>query len=331
MSSSLRPRVGPVLRWTGLQDVPPDFGPSVVTLGNFDGVHRGHRALIRTVVAAARSRGARAVAVTFDPPPLAVLHPERAPEQIAGLEHRLDLLAGTGLDAVLVLEFTHALAAQTPEEFVTGVFVEALGAEGVVLGSDSRFGVHNSGTIETMREIGARHGFTVIEQTPVGEGSAGDRRWSSTHVRRLLQDGAVALAADILGRPHRVTGEVVHGHHRGRELGFPTANLGRDSAGLVPADGVYAGWLDRLDLPPGDEERRLPAAVSVGTNPTFDDVPVRTVEAHVLDRLDLDLYHEHVAVDFVERLRGNTRFESIEDLLEQMGRDVDVSRSILGG
>lgn len=330
MSSSPRPRVGPVLRWTGLSDVPADVGPSVVTLGNFDGVHRGHQALVGTVVRAARARSLRAVAVTFDPPPLAVLHPERAPEQIAGLEHRLDLLAATGLDAILVLEFTRELAAQTPEEFVTSVFVHALGAEVVVLGTDSRFGVRNSGTIETMRDLGAAHGFTVIEQTAVGESSAGDRSWSSTHVRRLLEAGAVDQAADILGRPHRVTGEVVHGHHRGRELGFPTANLARDSQGLVPADGVYAGWLDRLDLPPGDEERRLPAAVSVGTNPTFDDVPIRTVEAHVLDRLDLDLYHEHVAVDFVERLRGNTRFDSVEDLLAQMGRDVDVSRSILG-
>ncbi len=331
MSSSPPLRVDPVLRWTDLQEIPSGYGPSVVTLGNFDGVHRGHRALLGTVVREAALRHARAVAVTFDPPPLAVLHPDRAPVQIAGLGHRLELMAGTGLDAVLVLEFTHELAAQTPEEFVRTVFVDTLGATAVVLGSDSRFGVRNSGTIDTMRELGATHDFAVVELHAVGETTAGQRNWSSTHLRRLLADGEVAGAAEILGRPHRVTGEVVHGHHRGRELGFPTANLGGVLTGLVPADGVYAGWLERLDLPPGDPERRLPAAISVGTNPTFDDVPVRTVEAHVLDRSDLDLYHEQVGVDFVAHLRGNVRFDSIEELLTQIGQDVDVSRSLLFG
>lgn len=331
MSSSPRTRVGPVLRWTDLAEIPSGYGPSVVTLGNFDGVHRGHRALLGTVGHEAAARGAHAVAVTFDPPPLVVLHPDRAPVQIAGLEHRLDLMASTGVDAVLVLTFTHELAAMTPEEFVEAVFVQALGASAVVLGSDSRFGVNNSGNIDTMRELGQRHGFDVVELAPVGETTAGARNWSSTHLRRLLAEGLVAPAADILGRPHRVTGEVVHGHHRGRELGFPTANLGGHTEGLVPADGVYAGWLERLDLPAGDPERRLPAAISVGTNPTFDDVPIRIVEAHVLDRTDLDLYHEHVGVDFVERLRGNVKFASIEELLTQIGHDVDVSRSILFG
>ncbi len=331
MPSSRPLRVEPVLRWNDLPEIPSGFGPSVVTLGNFDGVHRGHRALLGTVVREAEARSARAVAVTFDPPPLAVLHPERAPQQISGLAQRLDLLAGTGVDAVLIMEFTHALAAMTPEEFVRKVFVEALGACGVVLGSDSRFGVHNSGTIDTMRELGRRYGFDVVERTPVGETTAGARTWSSTHVRRLLADGQVDTAADILGRPHRVTGEVVHGHHRGRELGFPTANLGPTMTGLVPADGVYAGWLERLDVPAGSPDQRLPAAISVGTNPTFDDVVRRTVEAHVLDRTDLDLYHEQVAVDFAERLRGNTRFATIDELLTRIGQDVDVSRSILLG
>ncbi|NLG22688.1 MAG: bifunctional riboflavin kinase/FAD synthetase [Actinomycetales bacterium] len=331
MSSSRHLRVGSVLRWNALGEIPSGFGPSVVTLGNFDGVHRGHRALLGTVVRAARDRNASAVAVTFDPPPLAVLHPDRAPVQLAGLEHRIELMAGTGLDGILVLEFTRELAAMTPEEFVREVFVEALGSCAVVLGSDSRFGVNNSGNIDTMRELGERYGFEVVELAPVGETTAGARNWSSTHLRLLLAEGRVADAADILGRPHRVSGEVVHGHHRGRELGFPTANLEPDMTGLVPADGVYAGWLERLDLPAGDPERRLPAAISVGTNPTFDDVPVRVVEGHVLDRLDLDLYHEHVGVDFVQHLRGNVRFDSIEEMLTQIGRDVDVSRSILLG
>lgn len=331
MSSSPPPRMNPVLRWSDLQEIPSGFGPSVVTLGNFDGVHRGHRELLGTVVREAHARAARAVAVTFDPPPLAVLHPERAPEQIAGVQHRLDLMAGTGLDAILVLTFTHELAAMTPHEFVREVFVDALGATAVVLGTDSRFGVRNSGNIDTMREIGVTDGFEVVELAAVGETTDGARNWSSTHVRTLLGEGQVDLAADILGRPHRVTGEVVHGKRRGRAMGFPTANLGGTVEGLIPADGVYSGWLERFDLPLNDPERRLPAAISVGTNPTFDDVPVRIVEAHVLDRLDLDLYHEQVGVDFVERLRGNVRFESVDELLTQMGNDVHASRSILLG
>lgn len=322
-------------RWTTLEAIPADFGPSVVTLGNFDGVHRGHRAVLDSLVHRAHVIGARAAAVTFDPHPLAVLHPERAPEQITGLSHRLELLAGTGLDATLVLEFTREFARLTPEDFVRTVFVHALGAVAVAVGSDTRFGVRNSGDIATMRELGERYSFEVITLTTVGEGvpdahaGTGMRAWSSTRLRQVLREGDVAAAADILGRPHRVTGEVVHGRHRGRELGYPTANLGQDSEGMVPCDGVYAGWLERLDLPPEHPERRMPAAISVGTNPTFDDVPDRTVEAHVLDRTDLELYHEQVAVDFVARLRGNERFDSIDALLVQMARDVAVSRSLL--
>ncbi len=326
-----------MLRWTSLEDVPPGYGPSVATLGNFDGVHRGHRAVLDQVHRLAAARGALAVAVTFDPHPVAVLHPERAPEQVIGLEHRLALMAEAGLDATLVLPFTHELAQQTPEEFVRSVFVDALGAVAVAVGVDTRFGVHNSGDIGTMRDLGERFGFAVHALEPVGDrGDRSDeesgrqpRTWSSTRLREALRTGEVATVSDILGRPHRVTGIVVHGHHRGRALGFPTANLSQDSEGMVPGDGVYAGWLERPELPVQHVDRRMPAAISVGTNPTFDDVPVRTVEAHVLDRTDLDLYGERVHVDFVARLRGNIRYESIEDLLEQMHRDVDASRSLL--
>lgn len=322
-----------MLRWTGTDDVPPGFGPSVVTLGNFDGVHRGHRAVLDTVVRDARRRSAAAVAVTFEPHPVAVLHPERAPARIVGPAHRLELLAATGLDATLVLDFTPELAQQTPEEFVRSVFVEALRATAVAVGTDTRFGVRNSGDLSTMQELGGRFGFEVLVLRPVGgtgERDAGLRRWSSTRVRALLAEGDVRGAAEVLGRPHRVSGTVVHGHHRGRELGFPTANLGPDSEGLVPGDGVYAGWLERPEVAGNHPDRRMPAAISVGTNPTFDDVPVRTVEAHVLDRDDLDLYGELVHVDLVDRLRGNTWFASVEELLAQMARDVAVSRSLLG-
>ncbi|MGI8948938.1 MAG: bifunctional riboflavin kinase/FAD synthetase [Ornithinimicrobium sp.] len=318
-------------RWRSLEQIPEQLGRSVVTLGNFDGVHRGHRAVLDQVVHLAAARSASSVAVTFDPHPVAVLHPDRAPTELTGMQHRLDLLERTGLDATLMLEFTHDFAALTPQEFVEQVFVDALHACAVVVGEDTRFGVRNSGDIATMRALGERHGFEVHTQAPVGEQVDGARAWSSTRLRSALRVGDVATAAEVLGRLHRVEGTVVHGHHRGRDLGYPTANLGPDSTGMVPDDGVYAGWLERPELPADHFDRRLPAAISVGTNPTFDDVLVRTVEAYVLDRTDLDLYDERVAVDFVARLRGNLRFESVPALLVQMERDCAATRSMLLG
>jgi len=316
--------VSTVLRWTDLSQIPQGFGPSVVTLGNFDGVHRGHRAVLSAVVEQARARDAHAVAVTFDPHPVAVLHPEKAPQTITPLPLRLELLAATGLDGVLVMEFTRELAAWTPEHFVEEVFVRALGASAVVVGEDTRFGVRNSGDVSTLRELGEKHGFDVVVLKDLG----GDTRWSSSAARRLVIAGDVSGAAEILGRPHRVSGTVVHGDHRGRELGYPTANLSQDASGLVPADGVYAGWLLRTDLPEADQDRTLPAAISIGTNPTFDGHQ-RRVEAYALDRTDLELYGENVSVELVERLRPTEKFDSVEALLEQMERDVDQCRSVL--
>lgn len=318
-------------RWTSLADVPADLGPTVATLGNFDGVHRGHRAVLDTVTGLARERGLASVAVTFDPHPVAVLHPERAPEAIAGLEHRLDLLEEAGLDGVVVVEFTADYARLTPEDFVRQTFVEGLRSQVVVIGHDSRFGLHNSGDEQTMRELGERYGFDVVVQGTVGQLDQGLRTWSSTALRQALGEGDIETATEILHRYHRVAGEVVHGHHRGRELGYPTANLAHESEGLVPADGVYAGWLERPSLPRDHRDRRLPAAVSVGTNPTFDDVVRRTVEAYVLDRTDLDLYGETVWVEFVRRLRANERFDSVEALMDQMAADVDRARTLLVG
>ena len=313
-----------MLRWTDLTQIPEGFGPSVVTLGNFDGVHRGHRAVLGAVIEQARERGALAVAVTFEPHPVAVLRPDKAPQTITPLELRLDLLEGTGLDAVLVQEFTTELAGWTPERYVEEVFVKALGATAVVVGEDTRFGVRNSGDVTTLRELGAQHGFDVVVLADLG----GERRWSSSQVRELVSAGDVAAAAEILGRPHRVAGTVVHGDHRGRELGYPTANLSQEMGGLVPGDGVYAGWLLRLDRGEEDADRVMPAAVSIGTNPTFDGHQ-RRVEAYVLDRTDLDLYGEHVAVELVERLRPTERFDSVEALLEQMALDVQQCRTVL--
>lgn len=317
-----------MLRLTDYSQVPHDFGPTVATLGNFDGVHGGHTHVLRQVVAEAERRGARSVAVTFDPHPLEVLHPERAPAQITALEDRLELMEGVGLDATLVLSFDLDLAAQTPEQFVRECFVEALGVCAVIVGADTRFGVKNSGDITTLRELGDELGFDVLTLEDVGSDGAGGPRWSSTAVRGLLHEGRVEEAAEILGRAHRVRGKVVHGLQRGRELGFPTANLAQDARGMIPADGVYAGWLVRHGLEHQHRERRMPAAVSVGTNPTFDN-PVRTVEAYVLDRTDLDLYDEQVSVEFVHRLRGNDWFDSVEALIEQMHRDVAQARAIL--
>jgi riboflavin kinase / FMN adenylyltransferase len=313
-----------VLRWTDLSQIPDGYGPSVVTLGNFDGVHKGHRAVLSTVVEQAAARGARSVAVTFDPHPLALLHPERALQMIASTDQRLELLSAAGLDAVLVMEFTHELARWTPERFVVDVFVKALGASLVVVGEDTRFGVRNSGDVGTLRQLGAEHGFEVLTLADIGNGG----RWSSSRVRELVTKGDVRGVQEILGRPHRMAGEVVHGDHRGRELGYPTANLSQLATGLIPADGVYAGSLIRPTLPDNDPDHKLPAAISIGTNPTFGGTH-RRVEAYVLDRTDLDLYGEIVVVEFVERLRPTEKFDSVEALLVQMADDVERCRAVL--
>lgn len=326
--------------WRELADVPADFGPAVVTIGNFDGVHRGHAEVLHRMCADARAAGMRAVAVTFTPHPQQVHRPEAAPPLLTGDEDRLELLADTGLDAVLLLRYTLGFARQTPQEFVRRYLVEGLRARVVVVGRDVRFGWGNVGDLETMRALGREHGFTVEvieDRTGAGEDRTGvgrPRRWSSTWVRELLADGDVAAAARVLGRPHRLRGTVVHGDARGRELGFPTANLGPDTVGMVPADGVYAGWLRRAraadGTPVGAEEPDtvLPAAVSIGTNPTFDGVQ-RRVEAYVLDRTDLDLYGQQVVLELVERLRPTLRFDSVDELLDRMRQDVERTREIL--
>ncbi|WP_407318285.1 bifunctional riboflavin kinase/FAD synthetase [Isoptericola halotolerans] len=320
--------------FTDLEQVPDGFGPSAVTIGNFDGVHRGHQAVLGRLVRLARADALAAVAVTFDPHPAVVHRPESAPEQLTGPADRLDLMAATGLDAVLVIPYSLEFARQSPEEFVTRYLTQALGARSVVVGHDVRFGRDNSGTLATMVRLGGEHGFEVVAIDDVGEClavSAGARqRWSSSAARALLAEGDVAQAADVLGRTHRVRGTVVHGDARGRELGFPTANLG-GIAGMVPADGVYAGWLRRPALAarePGHPDLRLPAAISIGTNPTFDGV-ARRVEAYVLDRTDLDLYDEEVVLELVEHLRPTLRFDGIDPLVRQMRDDVDRTRAIL--
>lgn len=304
-------------------EVPDDFGPSVVAIGKFDGVHTGHRAVIARLLEDAAAVGARAVAVTFDRNPLAVLRPDRCPENVVSTERKLELLGELELDAALVLRFDEELAGLDAVDFVRQILVDALKVETILVGRDFRFGRGGTGNPDLLRELGPEFGFTVdVIEDVFLPGS--DRRVSSSWIRELLADGAVEQAAGLLGRAPDVRGEVVHGLKRGRELGFPTANLSDIVDALVPADGIYAGWL--VDH---DTGIRHPAAVSVGTNPTFDDVLRRQVEAHVLDETTLDLYGHDVTVEFTHRLRGMVAFEGIETLKQQIGADVDAARELL--
>ncbi|ROR74029.1 bifunctional riboflavin kinase/FAD synthetase [Bogoriella caseilytica] len=317
--------------WHSVDEVPADFGATVVVLGVFDGVHRGHQQVLSAAVAHAEAHGLRSVAITFDPHPATVHRPELDFTLIASLTDRLERLEATGLNGVLVIPYSLEFARATPEEFVGRYMVELLHARQVVVGEDVRFGRDNAGDQRTMVALGREFGFDVEVIADLTCPETG-RRWSSTWVRECLADGDVAEAAHVLGRPHRVRGEVVHGAKRGRDLGYPTANLRADDLGVVPADGVYAGWLIRPEHPPAAGVRkRLPAAVSVGTNPTFTTggEPERTVEAYVLGRTDLDLYGEEVVVELVERLRGQVAFDGIPALLEQMARDVERVAQIL--
>lgn len=304
-------------------EVPAGFGPSVVAVGKFDGVHAGHRSLLERAMADAKQVGAKVVAVTFDRNPLATLRPDICPDEIVSLEQKIALLAETGIDAALVLRFDKELAAMPADEFVEHILVGDLGTQTVLLGRDFRFGARGAGDATLMRTLGDKFGFTVdvIDDVLSAED---DRRISSTWIRELLDTGDVAGAAELLGRSHVVEGEVVHGLKRGRELGFPTANLSPQAQGDVPEDGVYAGWLTTAD------GTRFPAAISVGINPTFDDVEMRQVEAYVLDETNLDLYGQHVSVEFVDRIRGMVAFQGIPALIEQMTDDVRRTRVILG-
>jgi riboflavin kinase/FMN adenylyltransferase len=319
-----------VRRWYGLDDVPADWGRSVVTIGVFDGVHRGHQTIVGRAAELARRLGLPVVVITFDPHPDEVVRPGSHPPLLSSPKRRTELLAGLGVDAVMVLPFTLELSRMSPDDFVQSVLVERLHAARVVVGENFRFGHKARGDVALLAELGDKYDFTA-EGVPL---VANDQTISSTVIRELLAAGDVEGAGAALGRPHRVEGVVVRGHQRGRALGFPTANLETLPYTAIPGDGVYAGWLECFPVNRGADtgagsasETRWPAAISIGTNPTFDGVE-RSVEAYALDRDDLDLYGEHVAVDFAVRIRDHLKFDSIEALVAEMRRDVDRARQI---
>lgn len=309
--------------WTVPSAVPPGQ-TAVVTIGNFDGMHRGHTRVLKACVERARKRGIDAVAVTFDPHPRTVHRPELELELIMPLADRLDAIAVTGVDAALVLEYNSDLYSLTPEAFVQIYIVDLLGSEEVVVGEDFRFGAKNAGDIETLRTLGRQHGFGVVVVSDVQDESG--TRWSSSWARACLERGDVETAAKVLGRRARLTGVVEHGLKRGRELGFPTANVRVPDGVMIPADGVYAGWLVRER---SGGQAFLPAAISIGNNPQFS-ANERSVEAHVLGRTDLDLYGEEVTIVFEKRLREMSKFNGVEELLAQMDKDLLETAAFLG-
>ena len=307
--------------WRDVDDVPADLGRTVVSIGNFDGVHLGHAHVLREARTSAERLGIdTVVAVTFDPHPMAVLRPEHAPPTLTSIHTRARLLEDAGVDAILVIGFNREIASWSPQEFIDRVLVDTLHARAVVVGSNFRFGAKAAGEVATLVDAGAARDFETVGVPLDG----GPQVWSSTYVRQCLATGDVAGAAEALGRPFTVRGTVVEGDKRGREMGYPTANVPIPPVDAAPADGVYAGRLTRLDT-----GETYPAAISVGTNPTFDGERDRRVESYVLDRDDLELYGVEVEVAFVDRLRGMVKFEGMEALIETMHDDVRRARDLL--
>jgi riboflavin kinase/FMN adenylyltransferase len=306
-----------------LAAVPAGFGPSAVTIGKFDGVHTGHRAVLARLRDAASAAGLTSTVVTFDRHPLSLLAPAFCPSSLVSNAQKAELLAESGVDATLMLEFDQGLADLEPREFVERVLVDALDTRLVLAGGDFRFGRKGAGDISVLRELGAEHGFELVRIDDVREGSGpGERRASSTWVREALEAGDVEVAARVLGRSPAVRSVVVEGERRGRELGFPTANLDPERLeGFLPADGVYAAWATVDGV-------RHPSAVSIGNNPTFDGVPQHQAEAHLLD-VDLDLYGRTIELEFVARIRGMERFDGLDPLIAAIRADAAAARRIL--
>jgi riboflavin kinase/FMN adenylyltransferase len=291
---------------------------SVVVIGNFDGVHRGHVSLLR--LAKSSEPAARLVAVTFWPHPMSVVRPDQAPALLCSLARRRELLTAAGVDEVVVVDFTAEVAGWSPEEFVDRV-LRPLDPVRIVVGQNFRFGFRAAGDPDLLAKLGA--GDFVVDAVPLF--SDGAQPSSSTLIRHAVDEGDFGRVRELSDQVFRMTGVVVRGDQRGRPMGFPTANIVPVPGLAVPADGVYAGWLTRLDAA---DAPRWPAAISVGTNPTFDGIQ-RRVEAYVLDRDDLELYGVEVAIDFYARLRGQVKYRGMDALIEQMHADVEHVRHIL--
>ena len=328
-------------RWRGLEATPGDLGRTVVTVGMYDGVHRGHQKLIGTAVARARAMRRPCLLLTFDPHPAEVVRPGSHPAILTAMDRKAELVAALGVDAMCVLPFTPEFSRLSPETFTHTVLVEHLHAAQVVIGQNFTYGHKAGGNVDSLVAEGRRFGFAV-EGVPlanvgardggVGGGSEGageeDVTISSTYIRACVAAGDLGPAARALGRPHRVDGIVVRGDRRGRDLGYPTANVESPPFSAIPADGVYAGHLVTRDPRSGASRQRFPAAISVGTNPTFQGSR-RTVEAYVLD-FDGDLYGEHVGVEFAQRLRPMAAFPDVAALVEAIAKDVADTRAVLG-
>ena len=296
----------------------PERG-AVVTIGAYDGVHLGHRALIAEVRQRAERLDCATAVVTFDRHPAMVVRPDSAPKLLTDLDQKLELLAETGVDYTLVVHFDETRSHESAEDFVHEVLVGCLNAKAVVVGHDFHFGHGRRGNVALLTQMGGELGFDVLGLRLVG----GEVPYSSTRIRALLADGDVETATTLLGRPHEVRGTVQRGDARGRTLGFPTANIEVPGEVLLPADGIYAGWYRRPD------GTRHMAALSLGRRPTFyEHADSSLLEAYVLD-FEGDLYGERAAVEFVARLRGEERFDSVEALVAQMGADVEATRSTL--
>ncbi len=304
-------------RWRGYESAPSGWGRSVVTIGVFDGVHRGHQEIIGHTVKTARDLGLTSVVVTFDPHPSEVVRPGSHPAVLTEPARKAELIEALGVDVLCVVPFTVDFSHLSAEAFVHDVLVEHLHAARVVVGENFRFGHRAAGDIELLTRLGRTFGFSVANAPLV---TADGTPFSSTYIRACVDAGDVHAAAAALGRPHRVEGVVVRGDQRGREIGFPTANLLTGRYAAIPADGVYACWLVRRG-------ERLAAATSIGTNPTFNGRE-RRVEAYVLDFAG-DLYGERLALDFVGRLREMRRYDGIGPLVTQIEQDVADTRTLL--
>jgi riboflavin kinase / FMN adenylyltransferase len=302
-----------------ITELPEGFSDTALAIGKFDGVHLGHQQLIHELVTQAEEHALAPVVVTFDRHPNHVLNPDNVPLPIIGPRQKARLVAELGVAAMRTLIFDEVFAHLTPEEFVV-THILPLRAKLVLVGEGFRFGHKGSGSVETLSELGARYGFKAQQVSHV---MLDDQKISSTKTRQLIAEGKVFAASVLLGRNHQTEGVVEHGRKLGRKLGYPTANLSRDSEGLLPADGVYAGYLYADGI-------RYEAAHSVGTNDSIEAVP-RLLESHVIGRDDLDLYGKTVICEYVDQVRPWAKFESVDELTDQIARDVAGAKKILEG